>query len=77
MVVPIQIAKCFIWSCQQCSIDSLLECTIKHMLFLKNVTKHADKLNKFGDTKTKVQFDRVLEVCLCFIGLKRSSLIIL
>ncbi|XP_068493174.1 transcription factor EMB1444-like isoform X6 [Phaseolus vulgaris] len=38
----------------KCSIDSLLECTIKHMLFLKNVTKHADKLNKFGDTKTKL-----------------------
>ncbi|XP_017414885.1 transcription factor EMB1444 isoform X2 [Vigna angularis] len=39
----------------KCSIDSLLECTIKHMLFLKNVTKHADKLNKFTDTKTKLQ----------------------
>ncbi|XP_027936707.1 transcription factor EMB1444 isoform X2 [Vigna unguiculata] len=38
----------------KCSIDSLLECTIKHMLFLKNVTMHADKLNKFADSKTKL-----------------------
>lgn len=38
----------------KCSIDSLLECTIKHMLFLQNITKHADKLNKFADTKTKL-----------------------
>lgn len=52
LVFSIYIANYFIWSCQQCSIDSLLECTIKHMLFLKNVTK--DKLNKFTDTKTKV-----------------------
>jgi len=64
MVVSIYRAKYFIWSCQQCSIDSLLECTIKHMLFLKNVTMHADKLNKFADSKTKVQFDRVLVVYL-------------
>ncbi|XP_060180945.1 transcription factor bHLH155-like isoform X2 [Lycium barbarum] len=28
----------------KCSIDSLLERTIKHMLFMQNVTKHADKL---------------------------------
>ncbi|KAK7345789.1 hypothetical protein VNO77_16400 [Canavalia gladiata] len=38
----------------KCSIDLLLECTIKHMLFLQNITKHADKLNKFADTKTKL-----------------------
>ncbi|TKY52726.1 dimerization protein [Spatholobus suberectus] len=38
----------------KCSIDSLLECTIKHMLFLQNITKHADKLNNFADTKTKL-----------------------
>ncbi|XP_057744481.1 transcription factor EMB1444-like isoform X1 [Arachis stenosperma] len=38
----------------KCSIDSLLECTIKHMLFLQSVTKHADKLNKVEDaSKTK------------------------
>ncbi|CAL5206911.1 unnamed protein product [Lathyrus oleraceus] len=35
----------------KCSIDSLLECTIKHMLFLQSITKHADKLHK---TKTKL-----------------------
>ncbi|GMH02352.1 hypothetical protein Nepgr_004191 [Nepenthes gracilis] len=28
----------------KCSIDSLLERTIKHMLFLQSITKHADKL---------------------------------
>ncbi|XP_028758357.1 transcription factor EMB1444 isoform X1 [Neltuma alba] len=38
----------------KCSIDSLLERTIKHMLFLQSITKHADKLNKFTDSKTKV-----------------------
>ncbi|KAI4301125.1 hypothetical protein L6164_034437 [Bauhinia variegata] len=38
----------------KCSIDSLLERTIKHMLFLQSVTKHADKLNKFTDSKTKL-----------------------
>ncbi|XP_058770973.1 transcription factor EMB1444-like [Vicia villosa] len=38
----------------KCSIDSLLECTIKHMLFLQSITKHADKLNKFSETKTKL-----------------------
>ena len=37
----------------QCSIDSLLERTIKHMLFLQNVTKHADKLSKSATTKVK------------------------
>ncbi|XP_010522161.1 PREDICTED: transcription factor bHLH155-like [Tarenaya hassleriana] len=35
----------------KCSIDSLLERTIKHMLFLQNVTKHADKLNKCAKSK--------------------------
>ncbi|XP_052179522.1 transcription factor EMB1444-like isoform X2 [Diospyros lotus] len=30
----------------KCSIDSLLERTIKHMLFMQGITKHADKLNK-------------------------------
>ncbi|CAH2059939.1 unnamed protein product [Thlaspi arvense] len=35
----------------KCSIDSLLERTIKHMLFLQNVTKHADKLSKSANTK--------------------------
>ncbi|KAJ4903352.1 Transcription factor bHLH155 [Raphanus sativus] len=35
----------------KCSIDSLLERTIKHMLFLQNVTKHADKLSKSASAK--------------------------
>jgi len=35
----------------QCSIDALLERTIKHMLFLQSVTKHADKLKQTGESK--------------------------
>lgn len=35
----------------QCSIDSLLERTIKHMLFLQGITKHADKLTKCANMK--------------------------
>ncbi|KAL9368259.1 hypothetical protein Peur_039458 [Populus x canadensis] len=35
----------------KCSIDALLERTIKHMLFLQSVTKHADKLKQTGDSK--------------------------
>jgi hypothetical protein len=38
----------------QCSIDSLLERTIKHMLFLQSITKHADKLHKCANSKVKV-----------------------
>ncbi|XP_014495950.1 transcription factor EMB1444 isoform X1 [Vigna radiata var. radiata] len=38
----------------KCSIDSLLERAIKHMLFLQSITKHADKLTDFGDTKSKL-----------------------
>ncbi|XP_012569388.1 transcription factor EMB1444-like isoform X2 [Cicer arietinum] len=38
----------------KCSIDSLLERTIKHMLFLQGITMHADKLTKFSDTKSKL-----------------------
>ncbi|KAL0928824.1 hypothetical protein M5K25_000746 [Dendrobium thyrsiflorum] len=33
------------------SIDALLEKTIKHMLFLQSVTKHADKLKETGKPK--------------------------
>ncbi|XP_010258473.2 PREDICTED: transcription factor LHW-like [Nelumbo nucifera] len=36
----------------ECSIDALLERTIKHMLFLQSVTKHADKLKQTGKSKT-------------------------
>lgn len=35
----------------KCSIDALLERTIKHMLFLQSVTKHADKLKQTVDSK--------------------------
>ncbi|XP_059659658.1 transcription factor LHW-like isoform X2 [Cornus florida] len=35
----------------KCSIDALLERTIKHMLFLQSVTKHADKLKHVGESK--------------------------
>lgn len=35
----------------KCSIDALLERTIKHMLFLQSVTKHADKLKQTVGSK--------------------------
>ncbi|KAI6685362.1 hypothetical protein NL676_031275 [Syzygium grande] len=35
----------------KCSIDALLERTIKHMLFLQSVSKHADKLKQIGGSK--------------------------
>ncbi|KAF3321836.1 transcription factor LHW-like protein [Carex littledalei] len=35
----------------KCSIDALLEKTIKHMLFLQSVTKHANKLKESGRPK--------------------------
>lgn len=35
----------------KCSIDSLLERTIKHMLFLQSITKHAEKLHKYSASK--------------------------
>ncbi|XP_051113641.1 transcription factor LHW-like isoform X2 [Andrographis paniculata] len=35
----------------KCSIDSLLERTIKHMLFLQSVMKHADKLKQTGESE--------------------------
>ncbi|CAL1367373.1 unnamed protein product [Linum trigynum] len=35
----------------KCSIDALLERTIKHMLFLQSVTKHADKLKHTAESK--------------------------
>ncbi|KAI3965458.1 hypothetical protein MKW92_043083 [Papaver armeniacum] len=36
---------------KQCSIDALLERTIKHMLFLQSVTKHANDLKQTGESK--------------------------
>ncbi|XP_030522400.2 transcription factor LHW-like isoform X2 [Rhodamnia argentea] len=35
----------------KCSIDALLERTIKHMLFLQSVTKHGDKLKQTAESK--------------------------
>ncbi|KAL8191948.1 hypothetical protein R6Q57_028679 [Mikania cordata] len=35
----------------KCSIDSLLERTIKHMLFMQCITKHADKINNCAEFK--------------------------
>ncbi|KAJ0020104.1 hypothetical protein Pint_31748 [Pistacia integerrima] len=37
----------------KCSIDALLERTIKHMLFLQSVTKHADKFKQTGESKVQ------------------------
>ncbi|KAE8688740.1 bHLH157 protein [Hibiscus syriacus] len=41
----------------KCSIDALLEKTIKHMLFLQSVIKHADKLKQTGESKIKENFE--------------------
>ncbi|KAJ8626370.1 hypothetical protein MRB53_019677 [Persea americana] len=38
----------------KCSIDELLDRTIKHMLFLQSVTKYADKLKQADEPKTMV-----------------------
>ncbi|XWS46950.1 hypothetical protein CRYUN_Cryun14cG0112100 [Craigia yunnanensis] len=35
----------------KCSIDSLLERTIKHMVFLQGITNHDDKLSKCAESK--------------------------
>ncbi|KAI4382220.1 hypothetical protein MLD38_008209 [Melastoma candidum] len=37
----------------KCSIDALLERTVKHMLFLQSVTKHADKLKQTRESKIR------------------------
>ncbi|PSR94856.1 Transcription factor like [Actinidia chinensis var. chinensis] len=37
----------------KCSIDSLLECTIKHMLFMQSIAKHADKVYTCTKSKDK------------------------
>ncbi|KAF0919257.1 hypothetical protein E2562_029027 [Oryza meyeriana var. granulata] len=44
----------------KCSIDALLEKTIKHMLFLQNVAKHADKLKESGEPKIVSQEEGLL-----------------
>lgn len=45
----------------KCSIDALLERTIKHLLFLQSVTKHADKLKQNCEPK-------VLDKDISFLG---------
>ncbi|XVF32417.1 hypothetical protein REPUB_Repub17cG0080600 [Reevesia pubescens] len=44
----------------KCSIDSLLERTIKHMVFLQGITKHADKLGKCAESKMPHKGDGML-----------------
>lgn len=41
---------------QQCSIDSLLDRTIKYMLFLQSVTKYADELKQSDEPKVSSSF---------------------
>lgn len=60
VTVPIQVNLCMIFAedfneIAQCSIDSLLERTIKHMLFLESITKHADKLNICAESKVNAE----------------------
>ncbi|KAJ0761664.1 putative transcription factor bHLH family [Helianthus annuus] len=43
----------------KCSIDSLLERTIKHMLFMQCITKHADKIDKCAEYKVQLFTDVV------------------
>ncbi|KAJ8750418.1 hypothetical protein K2173_015557 [Erythroxylum novogranatense] len=40
----------------QCSIDALLERTIKRMPFLQSVTKHADKLKPTRESKVWMEY---------------------
>ncbi|XP_010933833.1 transcription factor LHW isoform X2 [Elaeis guineensis] len=42
-------------NCAKCSIDALLDRTIKHMLFLQSVTKYADKLKQTDEPKMIVE----------------------
>lgn len=56
----------------QCSIDALLERTIKHMLFLQCVRKHADKLKQTGESKVK----RVSTLFALFLSLYFSPLLL-
>lgn len=47
----------------KCSIDTLLERTIKHMFFLQSVTSHADKLKKCTESKLCDKVSRLLGTC--------------
>ncbi|MFS7905499.1 putative transcription factor bHLH family [Helianthus anomalus] len=46
----------------KCSIDSLLERTIKHMLFMQCITKHADKIGKCAEYKV-MEVGNELKLC--------------
>ncbi|XP_047954242.1 transcription factor EMB1444-like isoform X2 [Salvia hispanica] len=47
----------------KCSIDSLLERTIKHMIFMQSVTKHSEKLHKCSASKMLCkECDQFLEI---------------
>ncbi|KAJ8771836.1 hypothetical protein K2173_027013 [Erythroxylum novogranatense] len=48
----------------KCSIDALLERTIKHMPFLQSVTKHAVKLKPTGESKVWMEYP-VMSKMLC------------
>ena len=52
----VNVAKIFCDNSKQGSIDSLLQHTVKHMLFLQSITKHNDNLNKFADSNMEVRF---------------------
>ncbi|GMI74305.1 hypothetical protein HRI_001099800 [Hibiscus trionum] len=41
----------------KCSIATLLEKTVKHMLFLQSITKHADNLKLMGESKIKEEYE--------------------
>ncbi|KAF8035704.1 hypothetical protein BT93_C1667 [Corymbia citriodora subsp. variegata] len=57
-------------SSMKCSIDSLLERTIKHMLFLRRVTHQAEKLTKLEtfEQKVSLQENKNKWECLPFSG---------
>lgn len=44
----------------KCSIDSLLERTIKHMLFLQGISKHSEKLNSCNQSKLRTKKTSIL-----------------
>ncbi|KAK4358540.1 hypothetical protein RND71_020769 [Anisodus tanguticus] len=67
----------------KCSIDALLERTIKHMLFLQSVTKHADKLKQTGESKdcvstkcTRIAYDLSLRIVNLQIISKEGGLLL-
>ncbi|XP_058092586.1 transcription factor EMB1444-like [Magnolia sinica] len=47
----------------KCSIDALLERTIKHMIFLQSVTSHADKSKRCADSKLCGNGSHLVRTC--------------